>query len=348
MPKPTSADLYNRLIRSFPESLAPVCCLCGEEEFFTDHLVERFVQLIPEDQRAFNLDVLFGGDCGFEKVVTTARSFPMMGERRVVIVRDVQSLRSGGADGDLSLLEHYLENPSASTLLCLTDSRSLDKRTGLGKRLGGLGERCLEFKRLPDYRLADWAVEWTKARHRKRLLPDAAARMADLAGSELNILSAELDKLSSYADGRDEITRADVDAVTGEYRESSVLELSDAILNRNLSRSLEVSEQLLLKSDTGTGEVLMTVGLLTSTFTKIWRIQVLSRKGVPDSQIRKDLAIRSDFQYAQLKRHASRFSIGEFPLVFEALLDADKAAKGFGTMPSSHILPLLIQRILGA
>lgn len=346
MSKPTSADLHRRAQRSFPAGLAPVCCLCGEEEFFTDQLVDRLIETVPEDQRSFNLDILFGAECGVERVVTASRSFPMMGERRVVVVREFQNLRTGGSDGGFDLLENYLANPSPSTLLCLADARPIDRRTALGKMMAGLGERFFEFKRLPDYRIPDWAIEWTQSHHGKRLESDAAARMADLAGSDLNILSAELDKLSSFVDNRDVITREDVEEVTGGYRESTVLELSDSILKRDLQRSLAVAEQLLLRSDTGTGEVLMTVGLLTSSFTKIWRIQRLSLKGVPDAHIRQEVGIRNDYQFSQLRKQANRFSLQEMPMIFEALLDADMAAKGFGGMPASHILPLLIRRIL--
>lgn len=57
--------------------------------------------------------------------------------------------------------------------------------------------------------------------------------------------------------------------------------------------------------------------------------------------------MKSNYFFNAQWAEASRFSLAEMPGIFEALLDADSAAKGFSTLDTSTIFLLLIKRIIG-
>lgn len=346
MPTISAANSYADCINHFPDSLSPVSCLCGEEQFYIDQIQEKIISLLPEEQRDFNLDLFYGSEISADQLFTVARSYPMMSDRRIVIVREFMSIKSSGGATFVDLLDKYLSEPNPLTLLCFIDSSLPDKRTALGKMLTSKEIRFFPFDRLPDYKLPDWIQEWTQERYKKKIEPQAAVYLAELVGSDLQLLSTEVEKVSTFVDTKESITKQDVEKITGTYKEKSVIELSNAIFARNLDQALKISEQLLLNSETGLPEVLKTIGLLTSTFSNVWQILRLKEKRYSLSQIQEELKIPNQFYFKRLVQSADSFQLAEMPSIFEALLDADRAAKGFTTLRAESILPILVHRIL--
>ena len=346
MPTISAAVSYADCINHFPDSLSPVSCLCGEEQFYIDQIQEKIISLLPEEQRDFNLDLFYGSEISVDQLFTVARSYPMMADRRIVIVREFMSLKSSSGASFVELLEKYLSEPNPLTLLCFIDSTLPDKRTALGKLLTGKQIRFFPFDRLPEYKLPDWIQEWTHERYQKKIESQAAVYLAELVGSDLRLLSTEVEKVSTFVDTKERITKHDVEKITGTYKEKSVIELSNAIFSRNLDQALKISEQLLLNSETGLPEVLKTIGLLTSSFSNVWQILRLKEKRYNLSQIQEALNIPNQFYFKRLVESADSFQLAEMPFIFETLLDADRAAKGFTTMNAESILPILVHRIL--
>lgn len=346
MASSSPAISYKESLQDFPSALSPVSCLCGEEQFYIDQIQEKLSTLLPEDQRDFNLDLFYGSEITVDQLFSVARSYPMMAEKRVVIVREFMSIKQGNGASFPDLLEHYLAEPNPLTLLCLIDSSLPDKRTALGKLLTGKKIRFYPFDRLPDYKVPDWIQDLTQHRFKKKMDAQAAVYLSELVGNDLRLLSTEVEKVSTFVDTKERITKQDVEKITGTYKEKSVIELSNAIFSRNLDQALKISEQVLLNSETGLPEVLKTIGLLTSSFSNVWQILRLKEKRYNLSQIQEALNIPNQFYFKRLIESADSFQLAEMPSIFEALLDADRAAKGFTTMNAESILPILVHRIL--
>ena len=326
----------------------PVYYLYGEESFFIDLIQEEIQKLIPDEQKDFNFDLLYGSDVSPAQVLGIAKSFPMMAEKRVVIVRDFLKLGTNTEDGHLNDFASYAEQPNPSTVLCLIDSGYPDKRTALGKSLTkSQNTGVYEFDVLPDYKLPDWIMDWTRHAHGKSMDPEAARILSEMVGQDLKLLSTEIDKVCTFVDTSDHISSADVKKISGSYRDYSVIELKNAVVNRNLDQALGITEQMLLKSNYSTGEVIKTVGFFYNVFGNIWQICRLTEKGMTKEQVQNHLGIKSNYFFNAQWSEASRFSLAEMPGIFEALLDADSAAKGFSTLDTSSIFLLLIKRIIG-
>lgn len=92
----------------------PIYFLCGEEPFFIDRLTALLENtVLTEDEKAFNQTVLYGNDVSMSTITDTARRFPMMSERQVVIVREAQNIR------DFDNLLPYIDHYQNSTILVL-------------------------------------------------------------------------------------------------------------------------------------------------------------------------------------------------------------------------------------
>lgn len=332
-------------------TLKPVYYLYGEENFYLDKLVARFSEMVPPEQKDFNFDLLYGQDTNAAKTLAIARSFPMMAERRVLIIRNFQSLGKGNSDDDSGSLNDfiaYFENPNPGTVLVLLDEKKLPGNTNLAKAVTKSKHvENVGFERLPDYLIPDWTTDWIKSFHQKHIEPAAAQLMAQLAGANLQLLSTEIDKVCTFVNTRSDITVADVKQIVGSYREYSAIELKNALLKRDLNKSLYIAEQILQHTKSDTGELIRLVGFFNSVFTNIWQIRRLAEKGLAKNKVQSELGINSSWYFNTLWNDASNFRLAEMPFIFEALLDADSAAKGFTTLDSTSILFFLVKRIAG-
>ncbi|SHE41929.1 DNA polymerase III, delta subunit [Fodinibius roseus] len=353
MAKKTSIERYSEILKELKSGeRKPVYFFHGEEEFFLDKLQEAVETLVPEDQKDFNFDLLYGRDITVEKLLSIIRSFPMMADRRVVILRDFKQLGdyaeiSGGDGGDVNELIPYLKQPNPSTLLVCIDAKKPSGNTKVGKALKTSKHTGVhEFKEVPDYRLPDWIITWARSEYEKQIEPPAAQMLAQYVGNSLQLLSTEIDKVCTFVDTSEIIQESDIKKIIGFYREYSVFELKDALISRNLDKSLFIAEQMLQHSKSNTGEIIRSVGFFYNLFSNIWQIKRLSAQGNTKKQVQNTLGISSSWYFNKLWKDASAFELAEMSRIFETLLDADRAAKGFSTMDPATILLLMIKRII--
>jgi len=353
MAKKTSLDTFKQVMKEFTAGkLKPVYLLYGEEEFFVDQLQETAISLVPESQRDFNLDVLYGQDISPARALEIARSYPMMAERRILIIRNFLKISKNLDEeetngGHINDFVDYFNNPNPSTLLLLIDPKKPPGNTIIGreaKKNKSVG--FYEFSSLPDYLLPDWVMDWGKDQFGKKIEPPAAQLLAQFVGSNLQLLSTEIDKVCTFVDTSDTVTQSDVKKIIGSYREYTVFELKDAVTSRNLEQSLGIAEQMLQQSKNNTGELIRTVGFFYSVFVNIWQIRRLAETGNTKQQVQAAMGVNSNWYFNTLWQDASNFHLSEMPRIFEALFDADRALKGFSTLDPTTILFLLVQRII--
>ncbi len=346
--KPNSTDTYNNLLKEIHSgTLKPVYYLFGEEEFYIDRLVEAFTNLVPSHEKDFNFDLLYGQEVSVAKALGIARSYPMMAERRVVLVRNFLQMGKSG-EGSLQDFIPYFEQPNPTCLLVLFDTGKPAANTNLGKALSknkNVGYH--HFEALPDYLIPDWVIAWVDTHHHKRIEGGAAQLLAQFVGNNLQLLSTEIDKVCTFVDASEKVTEGDVKKIIGSYREYTAIELKEALIKRNLDQALYIAEQMLQHAKSDTGELIRLVGFFNSVFTNIWQIRRFVEKGWQKNQVQSELGIASAWYFNKLWEDAANFRYGDMPRIFEALLDADRSIKGFSTLDSTSILFLLIKRIIG-
>ncbi len=349
MARKTSIELFQELVRELRgDRLKPVYYICSEESFFLDRVFEIISKRVPDDQKDFNFDVLSGRETNMDRVLSIARSFPMMADRRVLIIRDFLAISEGEAAGNPDELMPYLESPNPGTLLVLLDEKSPAGNTKLGKAIqknGNVG--YYKFDPVPDYRLPDWIAEWAGLTHHTKIDSAAAQILAQHVGNNLLQLTTEIEKLSNYETGDEAITVDAVRRLVGITRQFDVFELKDAILSGDSAKALFVAGQMLIHSGNATGEVMKTIGFLYGYYTNLWQICRGRERRLAPARIQELTGIRSNFYFNNLLKDARSFHTRDFALIFEALLDADKAVKGFGNLSPEDVLFLTINKLVG-
>lgn len=218
---------------------APVYLLMGEEPYYPDKACEAIVANALQDyERDFNQTVFYGLDTDAMTVASEARSYPMMADRRLVVVREAQSMKS------LEDLATYCEEPLDSTVLVLLlHGAKADKRKALYKNVMKNGV-VLDSAALRDYEIERWISMYYREKGLS-IAPDAARLLGESAGTDLGKIALETEKMmKSLPEGTTAVTMADIEKNIGFSRESSVFELTRELSLHNAPKALKVAARL--------------------------------------------------------------------------------------------------------
>jgi DNA polymerase-3 subunit delta len=333
--------------------LAPVYVIGGEEPYYSDRLQDELLRQVPPETKDFNLDVLYGNEARIQHVVSAARAYPMMADRRMVVVRefrllfDKQYAHSENLSADTALFIAYLNQPNPQTVFVLVDTALPPGNTSLGAALRkSPGGRFLSFEPVPEVELQDWITLAAKTTYGLDMEPEAARLMGQRMGPHLDQLSKELDKLCTQNRTTPTITVDEIRNKIPLTREFDVFELKDAVLKRDLDRAFHIAERLLHQADSDVGEVVKSVSFFHTVFSNLWTYQRLTAKGLPPAEIQKILNMKGAFYF--LQKDAAVFRPRQWGGVFEAIHDADRAVKGMSRLEPPVILMMMLKRIMTA
>jgi DNA polymerase-3 subunit delta len=193
---------------------------------------------LQAESSALDYSEFKAGEASVDEIFESANTFPMLSKRRVVVVSGVDELRETEQD---QLLDS-LSNLSKRGLLILV-AEELDRRKKFYKTLR---EHCCvaEFPKLKGFELEQWAEAFVRSRG-YALSPGAVKKIVELAGSDLQSLASELEKLLLYAGSQKNISDAVLDDLVRSSRQHGIFELIGAIGRRDRAGALRSLANLL-------------------------------------------------------------------------------------------------------
>jgi DNA polymerase-3 subunit delta len=327
----------------------PIYFLFGDEEFLIEEALNRIVALaVDESTRSFNFDQLYGSETTISDVVERASAYPLMAERRVVVVKEIDRLFAmRGKPDDASPFARYMQRPLETTVLVMTAMTS-DFMTKGGKsgpsakapyKMIVDNATSVQYKKIYDRELPSWAGERIRSRG-KEIAPDALEMFVSYAGSSLRILNNEIEKLFTFVEDRKRIALEDVRAVVGASKTYNIFELQKAVGARNLELSVDITERMLRAGEPE--QLILT--MLTRYFTILWRLSELRTTTNNQQEMARAVGISHFFLNDYLAALA-RYSLANLRNAFEALLNADLVMKSSNT-DSSIVLQLMLISII--
>lgn len=190
MAKKAGGISYEDIVREVcAGDFKPIYYLMGEEPYYIDLLSDLIVEkALTEDQRDFNLTILYGPQTTGEEVINAAKRYPMMADRQVVVVREAQSLPHK------EMLAFYAQKPMPSTVLVLCHKNgTLDGRTNMARDIRKAGI-VFESNKLYDRELPGFVGSYVRDKG-VEIAPDACQILCEHVGADLSRLAGELDKL---------------------------------------------------------------------------------------------------------------------------------------------------------
>ena len=218
---------------------SPVYLLMGDEPYYVDMVCDAVVEhCLDESEKDFNQTVCYGADVDADTVVTAARRYPMFADRQLVVVKEAQMMKS------LEELAQYCVKPLDSTVLVIAmHGARADKRKALYKNVSKIGV-VVDSSVLRDYEMSKWITMFYQNKG-LRIAPDAAALLAEHAGTDLGKIAIETEKmLKNLPEGTVEVSVADIERNVGISRQYSVFELTKELSMKNSAKALKTASYI--------------------------------------------------------------------------------------------------------
>ena len=318
-------------------NIKPIYFLMGEEPYYIDKLSEYIEQnVLAEEEKGFNQTVLYGRDVSVEDIIATAKRYPMMAERQVVIVKEAQDLSR-----TIDKIESYVNNPLETTVLVFCYKyKTLDKRKKVTKTLAQNGV-VYESKKLYENQVGDW-IKRVLAGKKYTIDPKANAMLVEFLGTDLSKINNELEKLQIILPQGTMITPQHIEENIGFSKDYNVFELRKAIGERNQLKAYKIAENF--AHNPKEYPLVMTTGLVFGFF-----IQLLKYHGLKDKNP-KNVAAAIGVNPYFLKEYD--LAIKNYPMrkvsqIVGALRDVDIKSKGVGAnaLPQADLLKEMLYKI---
>ncbi len=316
----------------------PLYFLYGEERFLIDTLQKLLIEhALAPHERDFNFDLVYGAETDAASALSLCAGFPMMAERRVVVIRDFEKLK------DNRRFKAYAEhpNPSAVVLLVCGGKPNLSAHPYRALRAHAA---WAEFKPLYEKQMPGWIDRQVRARGH-RIEPRAAQMLAEYVGADLRAADSEIEKLITFAGGRETLTGDHVIAATGQTREHNVFGRRRASGEGRYPDAMRITERLLRQASNSRGEGLMIVSVLTTYFTKLWKLTVCQTRGMSDKAMAAHIGV-SPYFIKEYLFSLKRYGPGAIERAFATLLAADYELKGGGSRNERLVLDLMMRRLV--
>jgi len=264
-----------------PAGVRPIYVVFGSDDGLRSRGLQKLLEQIGPDGSVSE----FAGNAALADVLDEVRTMPLLGDRRIVVVRDADAFITAHRE----TLEEFLATPIPTGTLVL-EPKKWPSNTRLAKLVDkiGVAARCDP----PDRKdLHAWLVRYA-AKLGKQLSPAAAQAMRELIGDdEPAICLSEIEKLVTYVGDRPAIAVEDVQALVSPMRIEKIWGVTDAMADRDPSLAIALWEEVLA----GDKEAqFRAVGGLAFGIRKLLRARRLLDRGVPVGQALKEAGLWGD------------------------------------------------------
>lgn len=309
----------------------PFYLFYGDETFLVEDSIQKLKTKVFEDSLAdFNLDHFYGGELDIADLGAALETLPMMGHKRLVILKDAHLLKAN----ELEKIAEFVSIPIDTTIF-VAIFESVDQRKKIFKDLFKK-MTVVEFSEVSDRFIPSWIDRLVRS-YGKSIAPPVAIALQNLVGNRLIDLNNEINKLSLYVGDKKDIEISDIEAVVSKYRMDSVFELTNAIAARQTEKALKIQKYLL---DQGESEV----GIL-AMITRHMRILLLTQEalqkrmngpalsqyvGVPPYFVNQYIQNSRDWPYSKLTR------------AYQKLLETDRNLKSSSIASQNFLVDTLM------
>ena len=311
---------YKAIIKDIKnKQFKPIYALHGEEPFFIDAICDAIMEnCLEEHERDFNQSVFYGRDTDPLALVSEAKGFPMMSERRLVVLREAQDMK------DIYALESYCAQPNPSTVFVICHKyKALD---GKRKMMKELANNALVFKseKVKEYQLTDWIANYVKGIGFD-ITSKAASLLGEFLGNDLSRIVNELEKLSIILEKGTRISDIHIEENIGISKDYNNFELTNAIAIRDTLKVFQIAHYF--ERNPKDHSIIAIISGLFGFYSNLMRIHFLPNKN-PDA-VASTLRVHP-FVAKQLMQSANIYSPKVLANNVAVLHEYDLKAKGIG------------------
>lgn len=291
----------------------------GPEEYLKKYYVESIKKIALTGSLTEMNYIVLEGKQDMDRLRVSCETVPILSERKIVVVKNSGLLKSGkNNEASSSLLSLLQDIPDYTSLIFYEEE--IDKRIKAAKYIIDNGAAVeFTYQKAPD--LVKWVIKVFKS-YKKDIDTDTAAYLVENSEQGMTEILNEIDKLNAYLGDRSRVDIADIDRVCTKSIKGRIFDLTDAIAEGNGEKAYKLLDDMIVLRE----PVQKIQFMISRQLTQLYKIKLLSRKGISTADISKELGIPS-FVCNKILKTAGGFTEKQLKKALERSLEMDVAIK---------------------
>lgn len=311
---------------------APVYLIYGDDSYLKNYYKDTLAKKSYDGDPFFNLQK-FEGDCDLQEVFDAVNQFPMMSERKCVLLSDFDFEHASKNDFE-RFIELFSNANDTCVLIVCFDSINFDAKKGSKEKkiisaVQNAGGKCAEINHRSITALVKMLSDGAKKRG-CNFGEIAARHLIEISGTDLSTLKNELNKLCAFV-GSGDITKETVEQIAVKSVDASVYEYVKQIFAGEVSTALKMLDEMFFMRI----EPMVILSVTASSYVDIYRAYTANIKGATKADIATDFKYPKNklFLIDRAMQTLRKFNRTKLRLSIEAIAEADKSLKSFGADP---------------
>lgn len=228
-------DIINNHIES--GSYSNIYLMGGEEVYLLYQYRDKLLGSLTDIEDSMNYCAFKGEKAKIDEISEFALTMPFFADRRVLLIEDSDFFKSGNEAAEQLLAE------VPDTTVIIFVERNIDKRTKLYKQVQSIG--TIAMFSTPS---TDMLVRWIRgmcAKDKLTIDTRVIEHLIESVGTDMSMLSNEVNKLASYCIEKGYIDMQAVDELCVSQVENKIFELMDAISSKDRKKAMSRYDDLL-------------------------------------------------------------------------------------------------------
>lgn len=227
----------NKLIKDIEKkNFSHFYFLMGEEPYYIDKITNALLNnVLSEDEKSFNLDILYGKDTHPHQIISIARQFPLMSDYRLVVVKEAQEMK------EIEELSSYFSSIQQQTIVVVNYKyKTIDKRKSLYKELSKSNAVVVDSPKVKDHLVGSFISNLIKSKNRG-IDTKATSMLTEFLGNDLLKIENEVDKLCILVPEGQLITDEIIEKNIGISKDFNNFEFVNAIAAKDQAKAIKIA-----------------------------------------------------------------------------------------------------------
>lgn len=326
-------DIQNR-------KTASVYILMGEEPYYIDKIMEVLEQsVVSEEDKEFDLSVIYGSDADAGMIFEAAGRFPMFSEKRLVLVKEAQSMHS--AKNQLDKLKPYIERPNDASVLAIAYKGDKLNATSEILKAAKKNKNIIVFDspKIKEYKIGEVIKDFC-FNEKIKIEEKAIEVLIANAGTSLTNLFSEIEKLQLILKGKEQKITADlVHEHIGVSKEFNNFELVSALAHRNYFQAINIVKHF--EDNPKNNPTVVTLATIFNFYQKLLIAAFSGDK--TDKGLMEALQLKTPYALKEIKVGLKSYNASQLVNSIHAIREFDTKSKGIESVQKEF--PLLLELI---
>lgn len=277
--------------------------LLGEEQylidFYSDKLKDSCAAVLPE----FNYIEIDGKKPDFDFLADACTAYPVMAERKLVVVADLEPSMVKGQN-EKKLLAALGDIAPGVTVLFRDHAKEKAKSNALETLIKKLGGEIVKTERLKPEAMAVW-IRKMAAKSNIEISSADCAYLYEMTGGSMLRVHNEMQKMIAFLK-EGEIDRALIDRMVAPEENASWFAISNALAAHDFDQLMQTLHDLYSQNTDDT----VIAGMFHRAFIDLWRGETALKEGKSSAELAMVSGI-SPYAAANIMRSAARLKEGE-------------------------------------